>query len=44
MRFHKLLFWALVTTLMSGLAMAQGKQGKNAFAGIDWNKPFPRTK
>ena len=44
MRFRKLLFWALVTTLTSGLAMAQGKQGKNAFAGIDWNKPFPAHK
>jgi metallo-beta-lactamase class B len=31
--------------LLGGLALlGQGKQGKNAFAGIDWNKPFPAHK
>jgi len=47
MRIRKLLVWAFVTSLTSGLVLAQGKQGKegkNAFAGIDWNKPFPAHK
>jgi len=47
MRIRKLLVWAFVTNLTSGLVLAQGKQGKegkNAFAGIDWNKPFPAHK
>jgi len=47
MRIRKLLVWAFVTSLTSGLVLAQGKQGKegkNAFAGIYWNKPFPAHK
>ncbi len=34
---------ALSFFLATGLVLAQGK-GKNAFAGIDWNAPFPAHK
>jgi len=47
MRIRKLLVWAFVTGMTSALVLAQGKQakqGKSAFAGIDWNKPFPAHK
>ena len=41
MRFRKLLVWIFVAP---AIILAQGKQSKNAFAGIDWNKSFPAHK
>jgi metallo-beta-lactamase class B len=32
------------SSLLAQGQQGQGKQGKNAFAGIDWNKPFPAHK
>jgi metallo-beta-lactamase class B len=47
MGFRRLLVWASAIAMTSAILLAQdkpGKQGKNAFAGIDWNKPFPAHK
>jgi metallo-beta-lactamase class B len=34
----------LLAAVSASLVAAQGKQGKGAFANIDWNKPFPPHK
>jgi metallo-beta-lactamase class B len=45
MRILKILAGSVFAVALGlGQGGAQGKQGKNAFAGIDWNKPFPAHK
>ncbi len=44
MRISRSLFVLLLAAVSASLVAAQGKQGKGAFANIDWNKPFPPHK
>src|SRR5678816_541209 len=44
MRFGYLLLGLTLATSASGQQRQGGARGNNAFAGIDWNKPFPPHK